>query len=222
MMARLNSKYAPALVVTALLAVGATAAVVVAQDKTGSGQNLLKIDLNDSELVAFRASPGARSAADDPRLAGLQIPVLAFDGVPQIVKNVAGPEAKPTKPRSVITDAKQPFWYHLVDTYEGISIAVDADRRINQEVGKSFQIGPPKLGAEAALGTKAKPKISILDNHSEEGMEGMLIEYTVQKYPDIPYTVTIECSGKAKAQCKDVGVIANDQALLKLIAAPGK
>ncbi len=220
MKAWLNPKSVPVVAALAMLVVGALAAVVSAQDKTGSGQNLLKVDLADAELAAFRANPTLRSAAANPRLSGLQIPVLAFEDVPQIVKNVAGPDAKPIKPRSIITDPKQPYWYHIVDTYEGISIAVDADRRINQEVSKSFQIGQAKLGAEAALGTKSKPKISVLDSHSEEGMEGMLIEYTIQKYPDIPYTVTIECTGQAKTQCKDVGVIAKDQALLKLIAVP--
>ena len=52
-------------------------------------------------------------------------------------------------------------------------------------------------------------------------MEGIIIEYTIQKFPNIPYTVTIECSGKAKSQCKDLAVITKDEALLGVIAASG-
>jgi hypothetical protein len=198
----------------------ALAAGVSAQDKTGAGQALLKIDLADPEITAFRQARGLAAGGDDAKLKGLKVPVLAFATTPQLVKAIAGSNAQPTKPRSIVTDPKEPYWYHISDTYEGISISVDADRRINHEGGKSFQIGAPKLGAANALGTNAKPNITVLDNGSEEGMEGLLIEYTVQKYPNIPYTVTISCSGKSKAQCKDLAVITKDQSLLTLIAVP--
>ena len=191
-----------------------------AEEKTASGQKLLPVEWADGELAAFKATPKApQASADQARIDALQIPVLAFGEVPQIVKNVAGPNAKPLKPRSIITDPKQPYWYHLVDTYDGITVTVDADRRINHDVGPGFQIGAANTGAEATLGTKAKPRISIFDNSQEEGMEGLMIEYKVQKFPDIPYTVTIECSTKAKSQCKDLAVITKDQALLRVIAA---
>ena len=186
------------------------------QEKTGRGQNLLKVDWADPEIAAFKAS----GAAPDDAAKGLdlKLPILAFGEVPQVVKNVAGPDARPIKPRSIITDPKQPFWYHLVDTYDGINIAINADRRVNVEGDAKFQIGAANVGAEATLGTKAKPRISIFDASKEEGMEGLVIEYTVQKFPDIPYTVTIECSTKAKTQCKDLAVITKDEALLKIIA----
>jgi hypothetical protein len=188
----------------------------VVQEKTGRGQNLLKVDWADPEIAAFKAS----GVANDPAAAdlNLKLPVVAFGGVPQIVKNVAGPDAAPIKPRSIVSDPQQPFWYHLVDSYDGINIAINADRRINVEGDAKFQIGAPVVGADAAVGTKAKPRISIFDSSKEEGMEGLVIEYTVQKFPDISYTVTIECSAKAKTQCKDLAVIGKDQELLKIIA----
>jgi hypothetical protein len=212
--------------IQALIAGGATLVVialatpVLAQDKTASGQGLLAVDWADPEIAAFKRG-GLGAGADAPNLKLVKLPVLAFKSIPQIVKNVAGPDAKPLKPRSVITDPKQPYWYQLVDTYEGITISVDADRRVNHEAKQGFQIGAANKGAEATLGSKAKPRISIVDNSSEEGMEGVILEYTVQKFPNIPYTVTIECSGKAKTQCKDLAVITKDEALLGLIAVNG-
>ncbi len=204
---------AGAAVAIALLVAGSA---LVAQEKTARGQNLLKVDWADPEIAAFRAS----GVAPDDAAKGLdlKLPILAFGGVPQIVKNVAGPDAIMTKPRTIVSDPKQPYWYHLVDSYNGINIAINADRRVNVEGDAKFQIGAANVGAEATLGTKAKPRISIFDASKEEGMEGLVIEYTVQRFPDIPYTVTIECSAKAKTQCKDLAVIAKDEALLKIIA----
>lgn len=213
------------------LGVAAFAAAVVvlhgqalSEDKTRSGQALLRVDWADAEILAFKRGGTAGIAQvglDAAQLKAVHLPVLAFTSIPQIVKNVAGPDAKPVKPRLLTTDVLHPDWYHLVDTYEGISIAVDADRRINHQVDEKFQIGSSKNGAEATLGGKGKPRISIFDGSQEEGMEGLIIEYTVQKFPDIPYTVTIECAMKAKSQCKDLAVVAKDQALLGLIAANG-
>ena len=204
------------------IAVGALAVSSVAQEKTVSGQSLLKVDWTDPEIAAFKRGGSVGAAGlNTNQLNAIHLPVLAFGDIPQIVKNVAGPDARPIKPRKLTTDPKHPDWYHLVDSYENITIAVDADRRINHQVDAKFQIGAAKDGAEAALGTKAKPRISIFDGSQEEGMEGLIIEYTVQKFPDIPYTVTIECASKAKSQCKDLAVVAKDQTLLRIIAARG-
>jgi hypothetical protein len=207
-----------------LICLAAGVGGVSGEEKTQSGQSLLRVDWADAEIVAFKRSGtvGAASAGlDGSQLQRVHLPVLAFTGIPQIVKNVAGPEAKPLKPRLLTTDPTHPDWYHLVDTFEGITISVDADRRINHQVDKKFQIGAAKDGAEATLGGKGKARISIFDGSQEEGMEGLVIEYTVQKFPDIPYTVTIECAAKAKSQCKDLAVVTKDQALLGLIAASG-
>jgi hypothetical protein len=59
----------------------------------------------------------------------------------------------------------------------------------------------------------------VFDERSEEGMEGAIAEYTVYKFGQVPYKVTIECSKQNKAHCKDIAVIAKDKDLLKLISA---
>lgn len=185
-------------------------ALAVAQDRTPSGQGLLKVDWDDPELAATRS---LRSAAEAPEGAqSVQLPVVAFGSIPQLVKNVAGPDAAPIKPRTFVTDPKQPYWYHLAETYDGITVSVDADRRVVEGDSKL------QIGRAAPAGAKGAPaRVSISDG-AAEGMEGIVIEYTVQKFPDIPYTVTIECSTKAKAQCKDLAVINKDQALLRVIS----
>jgi hypothetical protein len=50
-------------------------------------------------------------------------------------------------------------------------------------------------------------------------MEGAIAEYTVYKFPQIPYKVTIECTQRNKAMCRDVATIAKDRDLLKIISA---
>jgi hypothetical protein len=202
-----------------LVSVAGLGLAVRAQDRSVTGQGLIKVDWADAEIVAFKAAKA--EIADVPaEAANVQLPVMAFVGVPQLVKNVAGPDAVLIKPRSFVTDPKQPYWYHLADTYDGITIAVDADRRVNVEADSKFQIGGAAPGAAARA--KGKPSQISVSDGAAEGMEGIVIEYTVQKFPDIPYTVTIECTTKAKAQCKDLAVITKDQALLGVIAASGK
>jgi len=209
----------PAVVAGLVLAgVAATGWVALAQDRTASGQGLLKVDWADPEIASLRSARSAGGAV--PAAASqVQLPVLAFDVVPQLVKNVAGMDAAPIKPRSFVSDPKQPYWYHLTDTYEGISISVDADRRVNVEGDAKFQIGGAAPGSRAAARAKGAPAAVSVSDGAAEGMEGIVIQYTVQKFPDIPYTVTIECSTKAKAQCKDLTVINKDQALLRVISA---
>jgi hypothetical protein len=47
----------------------------------------------------------------------------------------------------------------------------------------------------------------------------VIAEYTIHKFSDIPYTVTIECRGQAKPHCRDVATITKDQDLLRVISA---
>lgn len=203
--------------VAVCLCIGAAALRVAAQEKTAAGQDLLRVDWADPEIATFKAS---KEVFDDvpAGAANVRLPVMAFSGVPQLVKNVAGPDAVPVKPRTFVSDPKQPYWYHLTDTYDGVTVSVDADRRINVEADSKFQIGKGVVtGQQATAAQKGKPKISIADG-AAEGAEGLVIEYVVQKFPDIPYTVTIECSTKAKSQCKDLAVISKDQGLLRVIS----
>jgi hypothetical protein len=59
----------------------------------------------------------------------------------------------------------------------------------------------------------------VFDESTEVGMEGAIADYTVYKFPDIPYRVTIECTQRIKATCRDIATIAKDRDLLKLLSA---
>jgi hypothetical protein len=181
---------------------------------------VLRVDWNDPELKRFKAGPQLESAVrgGSDKLAGLRLPVLAFDGTPELVRNALGASAKLVKPRVVVTDPTTPVWYHIVDNYGDISITVDADLRINHVNDSDAQIKRRPLSLEG-LKNGGKTRISIFDGAKEEGLEGVMVEYTIHKFPDVPYTVTIECRGAAKAQCRDVATITRDQALLRVISA---
>ncbi len=187
---------------------------------TQTEAGVLRVDWNDPELKRFKAAPQLESSArgGSGKLAGLRIPVMAFVEVPELVRNALGANAKPVKPRVVVTDAASPVWYHIVDTYGDISITVDADLRINHVNDSDAQIKRRPLSLDG-LKNGGKTKISIFDGAKEEGLEGVMVEYTVHKFPDVPYTVTIECRGAAKAHCRDVATITRDQALLRVISA---
>jgi hypothetical protein len=213
---------------TGILAIAAvaTAAALASQRYTSHAQTaqteagVIRVEWNDPELQRFKAAPRLESATrgDSEKLAGLRLPVLAFTETPELVRNALGANAKPVKPRTVVTDAATPVWYHLVDNYGDISITVDADLRINQINDSEQQIKRRPLSLEG-LKNGGKSKISIFDGAKEEGLEGVMVEYTVYKFPNVPYTVTIECRGAAKAQCRDVATITRDQALLKVISS---
>lgn len=196
--------------------VGGVASQLSAQDRTATGQKKLVVDWADEELRTFSR---ARAAAPTPAaLSNLRLPVLAFDDVPQLVKNALGPDARTTVPRRIITDAKSPYYYSIEDTYGDITISVSADLRINHDLGAQYQTTAPTRSTSAAPGAKPPAKITIVDGSNEGNQETIAVEYTVQKFPNIPYTVTIECGKKSRAQCKDTAVIAKDQLLLKVIS----
>ncbi len=181
---------------------------------------VLRVEWNDPELKRFKATPLLESVAraGGAKLAGLRLPVLAFVETPELVRNALGANAKTIKPRTIVTDAVTPVWYHIVDDYGDISITVDADLRINHVNDSDAQIKRRPLSLEG-MKNGGKTKISIFDGGKEEGLEGIMVEYTVHKFPDVPYTVTIECRNAAKSQCRDVATITRDQALLRVISA---
>jgi hypothetical protein len=191
-----------------------------AQANAQTEAGVIRVEWNDPELKRFKAAPRLESASrgGSEKLAGLRLPVLAFTETPELVRNALGADAKPVKPRTVVTDAATPVWYHIVDTYGDISITVDADLRINHVNDSEQQIKRRPLTLDG-LKNGGKTKISIFDGAKEEGLEGVMVEYTIHKFPDIPYTVTIECRGATKAQCRDVATITRDQALLKVISS---
>lgn len=192
---------------------------VTAQERTSKGQELLPVEWGNADVRAARSAvrSGRDTVAgiDVGKLDGLQIPVLAFGDTPQLVKNILGKDAKPAKPRVFIADKKQPYWYQLTDTYDGISIGIEADRRVNVRSVRDFG------AANRSASGDGPARVSIQDASTEAGLEGVILSYTVARYPDIPYTITIECTGPKKNQCKDVATIQKDQSLLKVISAAG-
>lgn len=208
----------PSLALLGCLAiVGGVASQLAAQDRASTVQKKLKVDWADEELRTFNRARGA-AVSGSAKLADLRLPVMAFEDVPQLVRNALGPDAKPTVPRQIITDAKSPYFYTIEDTYGDITISVSADLRINHDLGPQFQTTSPTRAASATPGTRAPAKISIVDGSNEGNQDQIAIEYTVQRFPNIPYTVTIECGKKSKAQCKDTAVITKDQLLLRVIS----
>lgn len=185
-----------------------------------AADKLLKVDWANGEISRFVQDrtanpPQSVGPGDDVKLSKLKLPVLAFDQPPQIVSNSFTVEARPKLTRKILMDDKNPVWYQLVDRYGELTITVEADLRVQHELPASTPIyGPGGQGAAAA-----EPQISVFDDRSEVGMEGAIAEYTVYKYPDIPYTVKIECSAATKQQCKDLATIGADRNLLKIISA---
>jgi hypothetical protein len=191
-----------------------------AQSAPQTEAGVLRVEWNDPELKRFKATGQLERSArgGSEKLANLRLPVLAFSETPELVRNALGADAKPIKPRTVVTDAALPVWYHIVDNYGDISITVDADLRINHINDSEQQIKRRPLSLEG-LKNGGKTRISIFDGAKEEGLEGVMVEYTIHKFPDVPYTVTIECRGASKSHCRDVATITRDQALLKVISS---
>jgi hypothetical protein len=184
-----------------------------------AADNLLAVDWSNGEISRFIADrtanpPVSVGAADDVKLSKLKLPVLGFDVPPRIVANSFAAEARPRLTRKIIMDDENPVWYQLVDRYGDLTITVEADLRVQHELPANFPVYGP-----GGQGVAAEPQISVFDDHSEAGMEGAIAEYTVYKYPDIPYTVKIECTDRTKDQCRDLATIGADRDLLRLISA---
>lgn len=195
------------------IATGAMAMPAAAADK------LLSVDWSNAEITRFIADrttnpPVSVGAADEVMLSKLKLPVLGFDAPPRIVANSFSAEARPRLARKIIMDEANPVWYQLVDRYGELIITVEADLRVQHELPADTPIYGP-----GGQGAAAEPQISVFDDRSEAGMEGAIAEYTVYRFPDIPYTVKIECSADAKEQCRDLATIGADRALLRLISA---
>jgi hypothetical protein len=183
-----------------------------ATDRTVAGQKKLRVDWTAPELKAFAQSRSAASSGDT-HFAALRLPVMAFVGVPQFVRNVYGPDAKPTQPRQYVTDPQNPYFYNIEDTYGDISITVSADLRINSDAGPDAQFPAPNTATTPATAAK----ITVGAGADGDGPD-IDLTFTIQKFPNIPYRVQIECGEKSAKQCKDLAVVAKDQSLLKVIS----
>lgn len=179
---------------------------------------ILTVDWNDPEIRNFLrdrkvSPPQSVSVEDEGILSKLQLPVLAFDRLPGVVNRAFAPQALPQRQRQIVTDPDNPVWYTIVDDYDGVTVTVDGDLRVQRVLPADTQIYKPPQGAAA------EPEISVIDSHVEEGMEGLIAEYTVRKFPRIPYRVTIECSPAVKQFCADKNALLRDREALQVISA---
>jgi hypothetical protein len=184
----------------------------------GAETKNLSVNWDDPELKGFadgRAADIANGLApeEESKLSTLQIPVLAFERPPEAVtRNLrAGPEAEPE--RAEHFDQANPVWYQIVEDYGDVSVSVEADLRVQHTFPASH---PVYDTAVPGAGVNDEPQVSVMDEASEEGMEGYIASFTVTRF-GVPYTVTVECSEAAKEQCKDSAQLAKDSALLKLV-----
>jgi hypothetical protein len=198
----------------ALAAMALWAGTAAAQDK------LLRVDWENPEIKDFVANRATRPLASvgsdqEAKLSRLRLPVLGFDTPPAVVGNAFATSERPRLERTIVMDENEPVWYNITDRYGDLSITVEADLRVQHELPASFPVyGQGGQGAAAA-----EPQISVFDEATEVGMEGAIADYTVYKFPDIPYRVTIECTQRIKATCRDIATIARDRDLLKLLSA---
>ncbi len=184
----------------------------------GAETKNLAVNWNDPELKGFAESRAADVAngiapEEENKLAALQIPVLAFERPPEAVtRNLrAGPEAEPE--RAEHFDKDNPVWYQIVEDYGDVTVSVEADLRVQHTFPASHPVYDTAVPGAAV---SDEPQVSVMDEASEEGMEGYIASYTVTRF-GVPYTVTVECSEAAKEQCKDSAQLAKDSALLKLV-----
>ncbi len=192
-----------------------------AQQGQGARQTppkVMKVDWDNPEIQTFfreRTTNPPRSLTPDDqvKLSKLKLPVIAFDRPPGIVDRAFRVTRLPKRKRQLVTDPDDPHWYTIIDTYGDLTITVDGDLRIQQELPADTKIytGRPGLAAE--------PSVNVVDNNVEEGMEGLIAEYTVRKFPNIPYQITIECTQATRLHCFDSLALLRDRKGLRIISA---
>ena len=192
-----------------------------AQQAQGARQappKLMKVDWDTPEIQTFfreRTTNPPRSLTPDDqvKLSKLRLPVIAFDRPPGIVDRAFGVTRVPKRVRELVTDPDDPHWFTVIDTYCDLTITVDGDLRVQQELPADTKI------YTQAPGLAAEPSVSVVDNNVEEGMEGLIAEYTVRKFPNIPYQITIECTQATRLHCFDSLALLRDRKALRIISA---
>lgn len=183
-----------------------------------ASKTLMNVDWDDQEIKDFIRDrqtnpPVSVGPEDESKLSILKLPVIAFDRPPGVISRAFGTDALPPRERKLVMDPDNPVWYTIVDSYGDITVAVDADLRIQQVLPEGTPVYTPPPGAAA------EPEVNVVDGAVEEGMEGLIAEYTIAKFPDIPYRVTVECSPASKQHCTDADAIARDRQSLRIISA---
>ncbi len=202
---------------TAAAALAGLAAALTAAS-AAQAQSSLTVDWSKPEIRSFvddkaRGVAPTALAQEQDRLGKLKLPVLGFARPPAQLTRSLGVSAAAAPKSKLVMDDDNPVWYHIVERYDGITITVDADLRLQENLPPSAKVygrvPPPD----------STTKISVIDGTTEPGMDGAVAEYTVYKFPNIPYRVTIECQKKAIDYCRNPEAITKDSDTLKVISA---
>ena len=208
-------KFARSDVRCAMLFVGAILATAL---PAAAQQKSIAVDWGNADIKAYaqgRANNSISAALpeQDARLAKLKLPVLGFDRVPQQAASAFGLGASARPKRKLVMDDANPIWYQITERYGDVTITIEADLRLQGDIPQGAKVFGGTPGAD-----KMSP-ITVMDDTSEPGMENAIAEYTLYRYPNVPYRVTIECAKAKRDYCRDKDAIAKDQAALKLISA---
>jgi hypothetical protein len=185
-----------------------------------AADTLIEVQWNDPEIKSFIGAtaanpPRSLGPTADDQLAKLKLPVLAFEATPGVAENTFRIGPRPATERDVVMDDGNPVWYQIVERYGDVTVSVSADLRVQHAFPADFPIYRNETPGAAP---QAGPTVSVFDDRNEGGEEGLLAEYTITRF-GVPYTVTVECTDEAKAQCRDTTQISKDSELLKLIRA---
>lgn len=204
----------------AFMAAGLAIPSATAQQPAAKPQ--LRVDWNDPAIAGpqARAAAGAPRAfrAQQPRADALKVPVLAFTEPPEIARRVMGAGARETAAPEIVFDAANPIWFHLEQHFGDVTVTVDADLRVDWSAADAFRTESIGGGRVAAATPQQDSRISVLEEGPQQGEGGVMASYTIYRFPNIAYAVTIACSGALQKACRDTAVIKRDQSLLRVIA----
>ncbi len=200
-----------------LMTAGAIHAQTAAGGKSPASQQI-GVNWSDPEIASFVKDRGSRTLQsltpeDEAVLSRLKLPVIAFDRPPGVVNRGFSADALPPRKRQIVSDPDNPVWYTIVDTYGDVTVTIDADLRVQRELSADTKIYTPPQGAAV------EPDVNVIDSNVEEGMEGIVAEYSLKKFGEIPYRVTIECTPATKQLCADKAGILKDREGLQIISA---
>jgi hypothetical protein len=201
-----------------LVAIVTASAALTAALPVAAQQKSISVDWGNADIKAHvegRANNSIAAALpeQEARISKLKLPVLGFDRVPQQAASAFGLSASAKPKRKLVMDDANPVWYQITERYGDVTITVEADLRLQADIPQGAKIfgGTPGAG-------KISP-ITVVDETTEPGMQGAIAEYTIYRYPNVPYRVTIECSKAKRDYCRNTDAIAKDQLALKLISA---
>jgi hypothetical protein len=196
----------------------AVAAVMVASSSVLAQQSAIAVDWGNADIKSYVKGRSDNSIAaalpdQEARLSKLKLPVLGFERVPAQAASAFGLSSTARPKRKLVMDDDNPVWYQITERYGDVTITVEADLRLQATLPQSAKVFGGTPGAD-----KISP-VSIMDDTTEPGMQGAIAEYTVYKFPNVPYRVTIECTKANRDYCRDKTAITQDQNALKLLSA---